>query len=126
MEFKDRLTNEKLRKKFKSQFDLVRYAISLAENMILTGRETRIKTDVQNRAMQILEEIALGKDKFDEIPVKPEPSDPRFIKHDEPRSGRYNEAREPSDRRESRGKKTMMDVTSKGSSHKKARKIFAE
>lgn len=64
---KTRLTNENLNKKFKSQFDLVNYAIKLAENMIHTGRESRVKTEMQNRAMQILEEIAHGKDQFDEV-----------------------------------------------------------
>lgn len=65
MEYK--YTNEALRKKFKSQFELVSYAISLAENMILTGREARVKTDTQNRAMQVLAEISAGKDQF--VPV---------------------------------------------------------
>lgn len=60
-------TNESLRKKFKSQFELVRYAISLAENMIITGREPRIKTDLQNRAMQVLAEIGAGKDQFEPV-----------------------------------------------------------
>jgi hypothetical protein len=60
-------TNEKLSKKFKSNFELVSYAIKLAENMIKTGRDARVKSDVQNRAMLILEEISEGKDKFDEI-----------------------------------------------------------
>jgi len=61
------LTNEEMRKKFKSSFDLVNYAIKLAENMIKTGRDARVKSDVQNRAMLILEEIHEGKDHFDEI-----------------------------------------------------------
>jgi hypothetical protein len=68
MELKDRLTTEKLRKQFKSQFELVNYSIKLAENMIRTGRDPRVKVDNQNRAMQVLEEIASGKDQFDEIP----------------------------------------------------------
>lgn len=63
----DSLTNEKLGKKFKNQFELVAYAIRLAENMIRTGRGPRVKTDVQNLAMQILEEIYGGYDQFDEI-----------------------------------------------------------
>lgn len=62
-----RYTNEILRKKFKNQFELVSYAISLAENMIMTGRESRVKTDMQNRAMQVLAEIAAGKDQFEPI-----------------------------------------------------------
>lgn len=61
------LTNEEFRKKYKSTFDLVNYAIQLAENMIKTGRDTRVKSDIQNRAMLILEEIREGKDQFDEI-----------------------------------------------------------
>lgn len=61
------LTNEEMRRKFKSSFDLVNYAIQLAENMIKTGREARVKSEIQNRAMLILEEIHEGKDQFDEI-----------------------------------------------------------
>ncbi|MCE2982304.1 MAG: hypothetical protein LW832_01940 [Parachlamydia sp.] len=67
MEKKDKFTNEKLAKKFKSNFELVNYAIKLAENMIRTGRDARVKSEVQNRAMLILEEISEGKDHFDEI-----------------------------------------------------------
>ena len=67
MDLKDYLTNEKISKKFKSQFELVSYAIRLAENMIRTGRDCRIKTDVQNRSMQVLSEILNNKDRFDEI-----------------------------------------------------------
>ncbi|MDB2613656.1 hypothetical protein N9Y92_00675 [Chlamydiales bacterium] len=62
------LTNEKLKKRFPSQFDLVTYAIELAENMVLSGRESRVKTDVESKAYQILAEIMVGKDKFEEIP----------------------------------------------------------
>lgn len=63
-------TNEVLRKKFKNQFDLVKHAIEVAENMILTGREPRVKTDTQNRAMQVLAEITAGKDQL--VPIIPE------------------------------------------------------
>lgn len=61
------LTNEEVVKKFKSNFDLVNYAIQLADNMIRTGRDARVKSEIQNRAMLILEEIHEGKDHFDEI-----------------------------------------------------------
>lgn len=64
---KEQLTNEELRGKFKNNFDLVNYAILLAENMIKSGRDSRVKSDMQNRAMLILEEIREGKDQFDEI-----------------------------------------------------------
>lgn len=60
-------TNEKLSKKFKSNFELVNYAIQLADNMIKSGRDPRVKSHLQNRAMLILDEIIEGKDKFDEI-----------------------------------------------------------
>lgn len=60
-------TNESLSKKFKNNFDLVNYAIRLAENMIKTGRDARVKSEVENRAMLILEEINEGKDQFDEV-----------------------------------------------------------
>lgn len=60
-------TNEDLSNKFKNNFDLVNYAISLAENMIDSGRDARVKSETQNRAMLILEEIHQGKDQFDEI-----------------------------------------------------------
>lgn len=60
-------TNEALSKKFKSNFELVNYAIKLAENMIKTGRDARVRSEVQNRAMLILEEISEGKDHFDEV-----------------------------------------------------------
>lgn len=56
-----------MRRKFNSSFELVNYAIRLAENMIKTGRDARVKSEIQNRAMLILEEIQEGKDQFDEI-----------------------------------------------------------
>lgn len=63
------LTNEEITKQFKSNFELVNYAIKLAENMIKTGRDSRVKSDVKNRAMLILAEIHEGKDQFDDIEV---------------------------------------------------------
>lgn len=67
MEKKGQFTNESLARKFKSNFELVNYAIQLAENMIRSGRDARVKSDIQNRAMLVLQEINEGKDKFDEI-----------------------------------------------------------
>lgn len=64
---KQTLTNEELRDRFSNQFELVNYAIGLAENMIYSGRDSRVKTDVQNRAYQILEEVKAGVDKLDDI-----------------------------------------------------------
>lgn len=68
MDYPDHLTNEQVKKKFKSQFELVGYAIKLAENMIRTGRSARIKSESQNPAMLTLGEIEEGVDRFDEIP----------------------------------------------------------
>lgn len=67
MDLKEYLTNEKVCKKFGSQFELVNYAIKLAANMIMTGRDSRVKIDSQNRAMQVLSEILNDKDSFDEL-----------------------------------------------------------
>jgi DNA-directed RNA polymerase subunit omega len=64
------ITNEALKKKFKNQFEMVGYAISLAENMILTGRDPRVKSDTQNRALQILEEIVAGKDHLEPVALE--------------------------------------------------------
>ena len=70
MDLKECLTNEKIRKKFNSQFELVNYAIRLAENMIKSGREPRVKIDSKNRALQILSEILNNKDRFDDIVIE--------------------------------------------------------
>lgn len=126
MESKIPLTNEKVRKKFKSQFDLVNYAIKLAENMIRTGRDCRVKTDSQNRALQILNEIIQDKDQFDEIPVaevvaveemrRPERHD-RFDRSDR------SERSERGDRdRPEEGRRSL----SKNGDRKKTRKILAD
>lgn len=63
---KENLTNEKLKQKFSSQFDLVNYAIKLAENMIASGRAPRVATENQNIALQIMMELSEGKDTFEE------------------------------------------------------------
>ncbi len=61
-------TNESLAKKFENNFVLVNYAISLAENMIQSGRDPRVsRQDLQSRAMLVLEEIREGQDRFDPV-----------------------------------------------------------
>jgi len=72
VELKNFLTNEKIKKRFVSQFDLVTYAIKLATNMIQTGRDSRVKCDSQNRTMHVLTEILNGKDQLDLI-IEDEP-----------------------------------------------------
>jgi len=68
IEYRDQLTNEQLLKRFKNQFELVRYAIQLAENSIKSGREPDVFTDSQNVAFMILAEIAAHKEKFTDLP----------------------------------------------------------
>lgn len=98
--YRDSLTNEKIIKKFISQFDLVNYAIRLAENMIHTGRDPRVKVESQSRAMQILGEIALGKDVFDELPPA-STYGAGDVQHDNRYSTREpREAREPRESRD--------------------------
>lgn len=105
---KDSFTNEKLSKKFVSQFDLVNYAIRLAENMIRTGREPRVKAE-GNRAVQILAEIAQDKDQFDEIPEG-------FVVLEE------NEQRHQSQT----GERNSSFSTQKASEKKRIRKLFED
>jgi len=64
MDIDDYLTNEKISKRFESQFDLVNYAIKIAGDMIHAGRGPRVKTDTENTALQVLEEILQGKDRY--------------------------------------------------------------
>lgn len=56
------LTIEPLRKLFKNNFDLVNYAIKLVQQMVKSGRDSHIKTSVQNKSFQILQEILNGRD----------------------------------------------------------------
>jgi DNA-directed RNA polymerase subunit omega len=65
--FKEELTNEKLKRRFASQFDLVNYAIKLAAEMIQSGRAPRVSTDMQNVALLIMQELMAGKDQFDDM-----------------------------------------------------------
>src|SRR5690242_11070900 len=68
LDYKDQLTNEELLKRIKNQFELVRYAIQLAENTIRSGREPSLSHDSQNVAYQILAEIASHTEHFEDIP----------------------------------------------------------
>lgn len=102
MDLKECLTNEKIRKKFVNQFELVNYAIKLAENMILSGRDPRVKIDSQNRALQVLSEILNNKDKFDDIFVeavvdaKSVSSDPSYDESFAEKAGSKNSERKKS------------------------------
>lgn len=67
MDKHETLTNEFVRKKFKSQFELVNYAIKLTEQLIKSGRTPRGFSDNLNPAVIIIEEIEDGKDHLDPI-----------------------------------------------------------
>ncbi|MCB1136996.1 MAG: hypothetical protein KDK78_12070 [Chlamydiia bacterium] len=64
MELKDQLTNQEIKEKFKSDFELVNYAIRLAESLIKAGKEPDFGTDVRNYAYGILQMILDGRDEF--------------------------------------------------------------
>ncbi len=63
------ITSEFIKSKFKNQFDLVNHAIKLAENMIVSGRPARVRTDGigLNATNVVLEEIVQGKDYFEDF-----------------------------------------------------------
>jgi hypothetical protein len=131
MDLRELLTNEKISKRFKSQFDLVNYAIRLAENMISTGRDPRVKLDTQNRAMQILSEIANGKDVFDEIPEEEERSsnesqENRRFSGKDSRDSRDFRDRDSRDRDSRESRDSKESFSGKAADRKKARKIFAD
>ncbi|MDP1835976.1 MAG: hypothetical protein Q8K75_08630 [Chlamydiales bacterium] len=62
MDVKDLLTNEKLTKRFSSLFELVNYSIRIAEELIKSGRDPRVRTDIQNPMYRVLLEILNDKD----------------------------------------------------------------
>lgn len=67
LEYEDCLTNQQLLKRFKNQFELVRYAMQLAENAIKSGRDMDADIDSDNVAYQVLAEICANKERFEEI-----------------------------------------------------------
>lgn len=71
MKFDSSLTNEKIKKNFDSQFDLVNYLIHQAQDMIASGRSSRVKTHSDNIAVNVVAEVVAGKDKLeiDEVQV---------------------------------------------------------
>ena len=63
MEYKDCLTNEMLHKRFKSQFDLVRYAIKLAIQKVNQGEDSLYPdAEPENIPTEVLTDIAEGYD----------------------------------------------------------------
>lgn len=72
IEYKDCLTNEQLLKRFKNQFELVRYAIEVATGEIHASRDQFGLVDVDNVAYQALSDIAGGTEIIKPV-VKQEP-----------------------------------------------------
>ncbi|MCB1149375.1 MAG: hypothetical protein KDK48_04355 [Chlamydiia bacterium] len=68
MEFEERLTNDSLKKKFDSQFELVNYLIKQARGMIRSGRAPRVNVDSDNTAVNVVAELVAGKDLLDDEP----------------------------------------------------------
>lgn len=64
----EHLTNERLRNIFDNQFELVNYAIRLAEYFIKSGKEPFAYQTNQNLATKILRIIEKGKHRYREIP----------------------------------------------------------
>lgn len=66
---KDRITSEFIKSKFTNQFDLVNHAIKLVENMIVSGRSARVRTEVigLNPTSIILAEITENKDYLEDL-----------------------------------------------------------
>lgn len=70
MDVKDLLTNEKLTKRFSSLFDLVNYSISIAEDLVKSGRDPRVRTEIQNPMYCALLEILNDKDQADHFEAR--------------------------------------------------------
>jgi hypothetical protein len=64
---RDSLTIEQLNREFKSNFELVNYAISIAKSIVTTGRDSRVPTDVKNPAYWALLEIEKGRDVLQDV-----------------------------------------------------------
>jgi hypothetical protein len=64
----EHLTNERLRNIFDNQFELVNYAIKLAEYFIKTGKEPFAYQTNQNLATKILRIVEGGKGRFRDLP----------------------------------------------------------
>ena len=66
MELYSSLTNEEIKKRFDSQFDLVNYLIDEAQKMIASGRAPRVEVHTDNVAVAVVAEVIAGKDQVGE------------------------------------------------------------
>jgi len=69
MAFDVSLTNEKIKKRFDSQFEMVNYLINEAQKMIASGRAPRVDSDSDNPAVNVVAEVSAGKDQVNEEEV---------------------------------------------------------
>lgn len=74
-------TNEKLAKKFKSSFELVNYAILMAEEKIRSGRDSHA-IDSDNLVITVMKDLAAGKDIL--IPIIISPTVVEVLKIEQP------------------------------------------
>lgn len=82
LDYKDCVTNELLTKRFPSQFELVRYAIQIAQAAVHSGNHPRDLSGCQNLAYQILSEIAENRDSQDSCYRKKDLTNEVVIKQD--------------------------------------------
>jgi DNA-directed RNA polymerase subunit K/omega len=102
----DTITNEQTLKKFKSQFELVSYAIRLTENLIKSGRNPRIRIYTQNPALIAIGEIEEGKDQIDPLPTHtPQYTEAREAPRAHASNSMNNVEKEPSTFKKSADKK---------------------
>jgi hypothetical protein len=66
-DLKKQLTNEKLAKRFGSLFDLVNYAIEIAQGRVHSGRTDEVRHGVRNPAYQILADISSNRERIEDI-----------------------------------------------------------
>lgn len=62
MEIDQNLTNETIKKRFVSQFELVGYLINQAKSMIRSGRGPTVRIVSDNPAVIVVEEVLEGRD----------------------------------------------------------------
>lgn len=108
VEYEESLTNEQLLTRFKNQFELVRYAMQLAENAIKSGRDLNVDTDSQNVAFQVLAEISANTERFAEVPLS------------------YIEEKKAAQEKKNQEKKNEMSSSKSGKEGKKERRSKAK
>lgn len=92
MFFKEYLTNEYIAKKFNSQFDLVNFAVKLAEHKIKAGVGSEF-SDELNPALEVIDELSFidpNETKFDDYEEEEEEAEEK--NEDKPKKKRKVQA----------------------------------